>query len=197
LCSSRTGRRQALRPTSSQGTVGRLDDHCSSARGPEEKAGTRWSHSAIKWSVCEWSRDACPELRDNVQGSQCQLSLEKTGLPSLHSRTWGRSLQPDTICQGMRHPPGLTWNLPWRMFGDPVPTLREVITQAPPSPLAMCSEPTGFSRAMGQRGHHLSSRPISLPELCRDGATERQQGSCESRLWEGMEPPSGSCRLQP
>lgn len=37
MCSSRTGRRQALRPTSSQGTVGRLDDHCSSAWGRRRK----------------------------------------------------------------------------------------------------------------------------------------------------------------
>lgn len=88
----------------------------------------------------------------------------------------------------MRHPPGLTWNLAWRIFGDPIPTLKEVITQAPPSPPAMCSEPTGFSRAMGQRGHHPGSRPISLAALCGDGAIETQQASCEPRLWEGMEP---------
>lgn len=44
-------------------------------------------------------------------------------------------------------------------------------------PPAMCSEPTGFSRAMGQRGHLPSSRPISLPALSRDGPTQRQQGS--------------------
>lgn len=40
MCSSRTGRRQALRPTSSQGTVGRLDDHCSSAGAGGESRHT-------------------------------------------------------------------------------------------------------------------------------------------------------------
>lgn len=142
---------------------------------PEAKAGTRWSHSAIKWPICEWSRDAGAGLRDKCPGFRA--STVPPGRPSLHSRAWVRSLQPDTICQGMRHPPGLTWNLPWRMFGDPVPTLREVITQEPPSPPAMRSEPTGFSGAMGHRGHVRSSRPISLPAWSGDGATPRQQSS--------------------
>lgn len=82
---------------------------------------------------------------------------------------------------------------------DPVPALGEVITQGPPSPPAMCSEPTGFSRATGQRGYLLSSRSVGLPALSGDRATQIGQAtvSCESRPWEGTEweTPSGRFRV--
>lgn len=50
------GRRWALGPTSSQGTVRRLGDHCNPAQGLKAKASTQWSHSAIKWLFRELSQ---------------------------------------------------------------------------------------------------------------------------------------------
>lgn len=176
MCSSRTGRRQALSPTSSQGTVGRLDDHCSSAWGRGESRHTvepqRHQVASMRMVTRRMSR-----VQGQCPGFPASTVPGENGVAKLSFQNLGQ--EPTAGHHLLRHATPSRADLESALEDVRRSCSNSGRGHNPGAALypAMCSEPTGFLRAMRQRGHLLSSRPVSLPALCGDRESQSRQGS--------------------